>query len=251
MEIISFGGTHAGKKRANNEDAYLLNDEFCLYAVADGIGGSEGGEVASRIAVETLAAATRDLLAGSPRDFSSDAGGSKELSALRSAMDRANRNIREERSRRSDLAEMGTTLTAFFFKEGRAYLIHIGDSRAYLFRSGNLRQVSIDHSLVSEFVRAGRLKPEQARISPYRHVITRALGTGDDVVPDSSMEGVQQGDTFLLCTDGLTEMVSDEEIANILATHAPREAVQGLIDAANREGGVDNITAVVVQVVAL
>ncbi|HEX9020461.1 MAG TPA: Stp1/IreP family PP2C-type Ser/Thr phosphatase [Nitrospirota bacterium] len=248
VRILSFGASDAGKKRANNEDACLVDDAIGLYAVADGIGGSEGGEVASRLAVETLASAVPGMLAGLPRGFSE---GKNELVMLRSALESANRRIREERSRHPELAGMGTTLTALFVRERRACLIHIGDSRAYLFRSGKLRQISVDHSLVAEYVRAGRLTPEQARISTYRHIITRALGTEDDIAPDAAAEDLRQGDIFLLCTDGLTEMVDDKRIAEILAANGPRKAVQELIDAANREGGVDNITAVVAQVTSI
>src|SRR5208283_4337845 len=250
MNIVSAGATDPGKKRGNNEDAFLVHDAFGLFAVADGVGGSEGGEVASWTAVETLASAFPDVLAGKdrilPKGFSPESNG--EFLAFRSAVQLANSSIIEERSRRPELADMGTTLTALLLKEGRACLIHVGDSRAYLFRFGALRQISIDHKIVSEYVRAGLLTPGEARTSPYRHVITRALGIGENVVPDVTVHAVLQGDVFLLCTDGLTNMVPDNEIANVLSMHAPREAVQELIDAANRGGGVDNITAVVVKV---
>ena len=250
MNILSAGATDPGKKRDNNEDAFLVHDSSGIFAVADGVGGSEGGEVASRIAVETLASALPDMLGGKdrtlPQGFSRE--DNPEVFALRSLVELANRSIREERSQRPELADMGTTLTALLLKEGRACLIHVGDSRAYLFRSGELRQISVDHTLVSEYVRAGLLTPGEARTSPYRHVITRALGSGVNVVSDTTVQTVKRGDIFLLCTDGLTDMVTDEEIAKILATNAPPEAVKELIDRANRGGGVDNITAVVVQV---
>lgn len=245
MKIAAFGASDTGKKRENNEDAYLVDDALGLYAVADGIGGNAGGEVASRIAVATLASVLTDMLAELPDGSSS--GDEKAFSVLRAAADRANRNIREERFRRPELTGMGTTLSAILLREGRAYLLHIGDSRVYLFRAGELSLLSVDHSLVAEYVQAGLLTPQQARVSPYRHVITRALGIEDAEVPDTKAESIRQGDILLLCTDGLTEMVSDEELANILASHAPREAVRKLIDAANGNGGVDNITAVVVE----
>ncbi len=250
MKILSAGATDPGKKRGNNEDAYLVNDELGLYAVADGVGGHEGGEVASHIAVETFAAALPDLLGEGDRTpaqgFSPDAD--PELAALRSAVALANRRVRREREQNPDLSDMGTTLTALFVKNARAFLVHVGDSRAYCLRSGELRQITSDHSLVAEQRKAGVLTPEQARRSPYRHVITRALGIKDDVLADAAAPTVQQGDTFLLCTDGLTEMVGDQEIAKILAKYAPRDAVRKLVDEANRNGGVDNITAVAIRI---
>jgi PPM family protein phosphatase len=244
MKATSFGGTDAGKRRANNEDSFLLDDGLSLYAVADGIGGSEGGEIASRIAVETLSSTLPDLLKGS----TGAAGVPPEDAALLSAVALAHQNILREQELRPKLAEMGTTLTTLLLAKGQAVLAHVGDSRAYRLRSGTLRQLTNDHALVAEQLRAGVLTPEQARTSPYRHVITRALGAGAEVRPDILRYGIEKGDRFLLCTDGLTEMVDDREIARILESSAPQEAVQELIAAANRNGGVDNITAVAVWV---
>jgi protein phosphatase len=239
MKWTAFGGTDTGKKRANNEDAFLLNDESGLYAVADGIGGSEGGEVASRIAVETLARAMPDLLG--EKDAPS-------ISALKEAVVFANRAINEQRSKDPVLANMGTTLTALLLRDKQAFIAHIGDSRAYLFRTGKLLQLTDDHSFVAEQVRAGTFTPEQARSSPYRHVITRALGIVEEAKADLTDHALQEDDRFLLCTDGLTEMVADADIGRVLATSSPQEAVQKLLAAANERGGVDNITAVVVWV---
>ncbi len=253
MKIISAGVTDPGKRRVNNEDAYLIYDELGLYAVADGVGGHEGGEVASRIAVETLSKVLPDMLGEKDRTptrgRSSDLA--PEIAALRSAVALANRKIRRERELRPDLSDMGTTLTALMVKNARAFLAHVGDSRAYCLQSGELKQLTSDHSLVAEQTRAGVLTPEQARTSPYRHVITRAVGIKCDVLLDIAAQTVQQGDTFLLCTDGLTEMVDDKDIESILAKSPPREAAQELVDAANRGGGVDNITAVVVRIVTI
>jgi len=249
MHIVSAGATDPGKKRGNNEDAFTALDEAGLYVVADGVGGNEGGEVASRIAVETFAAIVPGMVAGNDRNGPSSRGNS-EFDALLSAVERANSAIREEGMRRPEISGMATTLTALLFKNGRAFLIHVGDSRAYLLRSGELRQLSSDHTLVSEYVRDGLLTPEEAHVSPYRHVITRSLGSGEEAAPDTAAQAVQAGDVFLLCTDGLTEMVSDKEILDILAANAPK-AAQKFINAANRAGGVDNITAVVIQVAAV
>jgi protein phosphatase len=250
MNVTSSGGTDPGKKRHNNEDAFLLQDEVGLYAVADGVGGHEGGEVASRIAVEVLGEAVPDLLGEGDR--TPPAGRSRksdpELSALRSAITLSNRKIRQAIDLDPALSGMATTLTALLLKKGRAILAHIGDSRAYLLRSGKFRQLTEDHSVVAEQLRAGVLTPEQARRSRNRNVITRALGIGDDLAVDVAAHPVQKNDTFLLCTDGLTEMVDDREIHRILAMSSPRDAVRKLLDAANDRGGVDNITAVVVRI---
>lgn len=250
MKITSFGGSDAGKKRTNNEDVYLLNDELSLYAVADGVGGNEGGEVASRMAVETLASSITDLLG--EKDRTPPAGlvraADPALSALQLAISFSNRVIREARAQTPALAGMGTTLTTLLLKDKQAFLAHIGDSRAYLHRSGELRQLTIDHSLVGELVHQGVITREQARTSPYRHVITRALGIDEEVRIDLAKHPLQRGDRFLLCTDGLTEMVEDAEIAGMLSALPPRETVQKLLAAANDRGGVDNITVVVVVI---
>lgn len=250
MKISSFGGTDTGKKRANNEDAYLVNDALGLYAVADGVGGNEGGEVASRMALETLAASLPDLLGD--KDRTPPAGisraGDPAFSALQLAITLSNRTIRQTRAQTPALASMGTTLTTLLLRNKHAFIAHVGDSRAYLLRSGIFSQLTNDHSLVGEQVRQGVITPEQARTSPARHVIIRALGIDEEVPIDIEKHPLQRGDRLLLCTDGLTEMVSDAEISGIIAASHPPEAVRKLLVAANSRGGVDNITAVVVWV---
>jgi len=253
MKILSSGGTDPGKKRTNNEDAYLVNDKLGLYAVADGVGGSEAGEVASRIAVETLAEAMPDLLGDKDRTPPSEIRSVdvRELAAFRQAVALANRNIHDEAEKNTSRAGMGTTLTALLLARKRAFLVHIGDSRAYRLRGGTLVQLTNDHSFVAEQMRSGLISPAQARTSPYRQVITRALGIDGEAAPDRMEHPVQPDDTYLLCSDGLTEMVSVRDISTILAGSAPRDAVLKLIAAANEQGGVDNITAVVVKVLAI
>jgi protein phosphatase len=250
MKILSFGATDPGKKRANNEDSYLVNDGLSLYAVADGVGGSEAGEVASRIAVDTIAGAMPDLLGDKDRTPPAEirAGDVPELAALRHAVLLANRNIIEEAGKVPARTGMGTTLTGLLLTRKRVFLAHIGDSRAYRLRNGTLEQLTTDHSVVAEQVRSGILTAAQARSSPNRHVITRALGINREAAPDLMEQPLKSGDLFLLCSDGLTEMTSDREIGRILAGAAPRDAARRLIEAANERGGVDNITAVVVQV---
>jgi protein phosphatase len=251
MRTESCGATDTGKKRSNNEDAFLVGDQLGLYAVADGIGGHEGGERASRLAVETVRAAVPDLLGD--RDSTPPAGRARtadpETFALRQAFALANRGIRQGQTADPLLSNMGTTLTALLLSRDRAFLGHIGDSRAYLLRSGALEQLTRDHSVVAEQVRAGTLRPEQVRTSPYRHIITRALGIADEADPEFTVHEIRRNDTLLLCSDGLTEMVDDQAIGRLLAGGPPRECAGKLIKAANERGGVDNITVVVVRVV--
>ncbi len=252
MRTESCGATDTGKKRSNNEDAFLLKEQIGLFAVADGVGGNEGGEAASRIAVEMLEAAVPDL-AGDKRR-TPPAGRARitdpETFALQQAFLLAHRRIRQEQCVNPRLSNMGTTLTAVLLAQGRAFLGHIGDSRAYLLRSDKLKQLTRDHSWVAEQVRAGTLKPGQVRTSTHRHVITRALGIGDEMNAEFTAHPVQQNDMILLCTDGLTEMVDDPAIGKMVAGCQPREIVGKLVKAANERGGVDNITVVVVRVSA-
>ncbi len=249
-KLSSAGTTDTGRKRSNNEDSFLALEDLRLFVVADGVGGQEGGEVASSIAVETFREVLPDLLGSRERTPPSESAGAagRELSALRSAVSLANGNVLVEMQERPELISMGTTLTVLLFSDVRAYIAHVGDSRAYLLRSGKLLQLTNDHSLVAEQVRAGALTPQQARLSPFRHVITRALGTADAVEPDLREQDILKDDVFLLCSDGLTEMVDDRTIEAVLSASMPNEAVRKLIAAANEAGGEDNITAVVVKV---
>jgi serine/threonine protein phosphatase PrpC len=250
MRTASAGATDPGRKRANNEDAFLVLEDARLFAVADGVGGREGGEIASALAVDTLREAVPDLLGSSDRTPPAGVAdpGEREPAALRTAVSLANRSIIEAVQQRPELSGMGTTITALLLARSGAHLVHAGDSRAYRLRSGKLRQLSDDHSVVAEQVKAGVMTRAQARRSAHRHVITRALGIHEEVAPDLWKESVQPGDVYLLCSDGLTEMVEDKEIAGILKCTEPAAAVAQLIAAANKAGGADNITAVVVKV---
>ena len=250
MRILSFGATDPGKKRANNEDAYLVNDELGLYAVADGVGGNEAGEVASRIAVETIAEAMPDLLGEKDRTPPSEvrSGDVPELSALQEAVLLANRIISEEAATDPCPDRHGNHADGAPPARTNRHSSPISATAVPIFSGRKRLQLTDDHSFVAEQVRSGTLTPEQARTSPYRHMITRALGIDPEAAPDLMKHALQPGDRFLLCTDGLTEMVSDAEIGKILAASSPQEAVQKLMAAANEQGGVDNITAVVVWV---
>ncbi len=249
MKIIAAGKSDVGRIRKNNEDAFLVDDRLGLYAVADGIGGHEGGEVASRLAIEGLARGVEGFFPGAcvTQTESGTAGEDAIKSALDQAFAQSNRSIRSAAAGSPALDGMGTTMTALLLHGNTVHLAHIGDSRAYRYRGGVLMQMTDDHSVIAEQMRAGLLTSEQARRSPYRHVITRALGIDSEITVDHRSIEAEPGDTFLLCTDGLTEMVADTDIRRILSGTPPREAPEMLIRTANDQGGVDNITVVVVH----
>jgi protein phosphatase len=228
MRLSSFAGTDVGRARPGNEDSY-----FCgrtVFAVADGLGGHQGGEVASAAAVEPLAA-----LDG--REFAEPGEAAETLAA---AIREGNAAIMERAAGDPGLWGMGTTVTAAALA---------GDSRAYLLRDGSLEQLTTDHTVVGELVRRGRLTPEQAAIHPERSILTRAVGL-DPRIPVDTPDPVElrDGDQVLLCSDGLTEAVDDDRIAELLSAGADGEAAcRSLIDAANAAGGPDNITVVLLR----
>jgi PPM family protein phosphatase len=232
----SAGRTHPGKVRRRNEDSYVLDPP--LFAVADGMGGAQAGEVASRL----TAAAFREY---------HEADGLPPDERIQSIIQEANRRIYERARADSDVSGMGTTVTAALLTGGRVTLGHVGDSRAYRIRDGELEQLTEDHSLVADLMRSGRLTPEEAEAHPQRSVITRALGTDPHVDVDTMAVEAEPGDVFLLCSDGLTTMVGDEDILGILAA-APTlgDAAKELVRAANTGGGEDNVTVVLFRVEA-
>ncbi len=236
--------------RTNNEDAFLVNDSLGLYAVADGIGGHEGGEVASRLAVDALSGILREQFAGSrgAAVFGDSPEADQYISSLRGAVALANTMVRQAAAQDPALTGMGTTLTAVLLRPRTSVFVHVGDSRAYMFRDGTLRQLTNDHSLVAEQMRAGLITLEQARMSPYRHVITRSVGAQPEVHADFGMFELEKNDILVLSTDGLTEMVKDDDIARILSNETPAASAESLIRRANDNGGVDNITVVVVRI---
>jgi serine/threonine protein phosphatase PrpC len=227
--------TDTGRRRRHNEDAYVC--EPPLFAVADGMGGAQAGELASSLAAEAL----RD-------DTSERAGGEQRVDELIQA---ANRRVYERQSEDAAASGMGTTMTVALVEDGRVAIGHVGDSRAYLIRDRQLEQLTEDHSLVAELVRSGKLSPEEAEGHPQRSVITRALGTDPDVDVDTFSVETKPGDLFLLCSDGLTAMVDDETILDEVGRHRDdlRAAAKALVRAANKSGGDDNITVVFFEIV--
>ena len=230
--VEQYAASDTGRQRPANEDSLLARAP--LYVVADGMGGAQAGEVASRIAVESFQAGVSDAT-------------HPEL-ALAALAQAANARIHELSRANAEHAGMGTTLTAAYVGEREVAIAHVGDSRAYCLRDGELLRLTDDHSLVDELLRQGRLTPEEAVEHPQRSVITRALGPEDAVEVDTRSFQARAGDVYLLCSDGLTTMISEEEIAAAMLAY-PRlpEAGEALIAAANDAGGRDNITVVLVR----
>jgi protein phosphatase len=226
--------TDTGKKRRRNEDDYVV--EPPLFAVADGMGGAQAGELASSLA------------AGAVRDDSGDAGsGERHVAEL---IQEANRRIYKRSSEDATVSGMGTTMTVALVEDGTVSFGHVGDSRAYLIRDGGLEQLTEDHSLVAELVRSGQLSPEEADTHPQRSVITRALGSDPDVDVDTFSIDARPGDLFMICSDGLTSMLDDDVILRTVEKHREnlQNAAKALIKAANKSGGEDNITVVFFEI---
>jgi serine/threonine protein phosphatase PrpC len=230
MRVVVGVGTDIGRVRERNEDSYLV--EPPLYAVADGMGGARGGAVASSLALDRL-----------EEQFRSGKGSLAEL--IRSA----NRAVFERSISDRKVSGMGTTLTAATVDDEGAHLGHVGDSRAYLLRAGALRQLTDDHTLVNRMVKAGEITPQEAGTHPHRNVLTRSVGTEPEVDVDVEDVPLIDGDRLLLCSDGLTGMVTEPQIQAILeATPDPQDAADRLIKAANRAGGIDNTTVVILDI---
>jgi len=223
-----------GRVREGNEDSYVAKEP--VFAVADGMGGHIAGDIASQTAVETIERETGNGAALDPQ-------------RLAGIVQSANAAIWERAQGDPALRGMGTTCTLALLADGKIHLAHVGDSRAYLFRDGELSQVTEDHTLVGRMVREGRLTPEEAERHPQRSIITRALGVDEHVDVDTFTLPVREGDRILLCSDGLTSMIGGEEIREVLANEsAPQTAADRLVDLANSAGGEDNITVVLVDI---
>ncbi len=231
--VEQVGRTDVGRQRSANEDSLVLRPPF--FAVADGMGGARAGEVASAIAAEAFEGAS--------------AAGEAAEAQLARLLREANRRIYDLAVTEESHRGMGTTLTAAKVHDEEVSLAHVGDSRAYRMRDGGLEQITRDHSLVAELERSGQITPEAAEHHPQRSIITRALGPEPDVEVDTYTLSARDGDLFLLCSDGLTSMISDDEVAAILRTSATLdEAADALIKAANQSGGKDNITVVLFRI---
>jgi serine/threonine protein phosphatase PrpC len=226
--------------RSGNEDNYLMLPEKGMFIVADGMGGHAAGEVASEMAVQMIARGLQGVLGKSE---------SEATQMMRWAIHESNAAIFQRTVDEPEKRGMGTTATAMVINGPRYVVGQVGDSRAYLLRDGELSQVTKDHSYVQEQVDAGYLTPEQARTHPYSNVITRCVGANSDVVPDIYVGTLKTDDLFLLASDGLTGMLEDHELLSILQTDSqPAVLVDSLVSEANRRGGLDNITVIIVRV---
>ena len=247
-QILVAALTDVGRVRTGNEDSYstLWGEKSppgvdALIVVADGMGGHAAGEVASSMAVDGVVELMSSAV-GSPH-----VGGQKYLEVLGRVLQNVNTTVYQA-GQDADKRGMGTTCTVVVIKEDQLYVSHVGDSRAYLLRAGELHQITEDHSWVEQQVAIGALSREEARNHPDRNVITRAIGLDPQVKVDGYLVSLANGDVLLLCSDGLTTMVEDAEIASILSGNNPQEACKALIEAANRQGGQDNITVAIANI---
>jgi serine/threonine protein phosphatase PrpC len=244
--------SHPGLRRNVNEDTWCARADIGLYVVADGMGGHAAGEVASRVAVAAIEAFTRETVNFDTHrtwPFPYDTTVSLNANRLKAAMRIANHRIAEAASDSADLRGMATTACALLVQEDATAVAHVGDSRIYLHRAGELRQLTADHSWVEEQVRAGVMDARAARQHPWRNVVTRALSGGEDPEIDVSDVSLQAGDRLLLCSDGLSSVISYEEIGTRLRVPDDLDTIcASLVGAANDAGGPDNITVLVLQV---
>jgi protein phosphatase len=239
-----------GRVRANNEDSFRIVAPLNLFVLSDGMGGEAHGEVASALAVETVASHCRqaEYHPSTPLVGEARTGLSEKTQRLLSAVHLANLKIIEAAKANPEHIGMGATITAARIEWPRLSVVHVGDSRVYLLRAGGLAQLTQDHSLVAEQVRRGMLTPQQADISDMQSVLLRALGAREDLEVDAEEHALLERDVLLLCSDGLTRMLTEPEIASTLAVESnPQRAAERLVALANESGGHDNVTVVVVR----
>jgi len=244
MTIELHAAVDPGRARSNNEDSVATDEGVSLAVLADGMGGYNAGEVASNMATTFI----RTELGRWLREASSQASDAEVRRAMDICVDNANRAIFNAANSNPQYAGMGTTLVVAVFRENRLLVGHVGDSRAYRLRAGRLQQITRDHSLLQEQIDAGLITPEQAAFSANKNLVTRAVGVEDTVLLETHQHDVQPGDTYLMCSDGLSDMLDDASIGQVLLAHdSLTAACQALIDAANDAGGKDNISVVLVR----
>jgi len=249
MEITALALSDIGRVKTSNEDRFLVDNDLRLYLVADGMGGHAAGEVASATAVEVIQAhveGRKDVL----KSFSETGKGRGEiLQLLEDAVRHACRAIYNKAQNNPDQRGMGTTVSALVLTPTRGFIAHVGDSRVYVLRQGDVIQLTEDHSLISELVRRGKLTPEEAENAAYKNAVTRAVGVYADVQVDTLDLELAAGDTFVICSDGLSGHLREpRELSDVVETHGVKAAAKAFIDLANNRGGSDNITAVLARV---
>lgn len=254
VQIVSGGVTDVGRVRTNNEDSFRILGSLNLFILSDGMGGEAHGEIASAMAVETVANyCSRPEGPKKDTNATLHSGASANLSLqtkiLQQAVFQANSDIHQSAQEHPEQRGMGATMTAGWINGNTLSIAHVGDSRAYLLRTGSLQQLTNDHSLVAEQVRRGILTPQQAEESDMQSVLLRALGANPEVDVDVDEISVMPRDVLLFCSDGLTRMVTEPEIAGSLQAETdPQSAAQKLVELANERGGLDNVTVIVVRV---
>ncbi len=263
MKINVYGKTDTGRVREHNEDSFFINPNEPLYIVADGMGGHNCGEVASRLAVQTIQAFYERTAGKEAKDFEDKnrkklwpfskrkrTVGYEEL-RLEAAIHEANDVILGEAKQDASKHGMGTTVVGAYFTKSGVIIGHVGDSRCYRFRGGKLEQLTEDHSLANEYVKMNILDKEDAKNFPYKNVIVRALGLAESVPVDTQKQQFEPGDVFLLCSDGLSDMLTSEQIARVLSDYEGEEigqAAEELVEQANEAGGLDNITVILARI---
>jgi len=241
-QVKVFGKTHTGKRRESNQDAYLIiNEKFYglpnLFIIADGMGGHLAGEVASNYAIKAFQNYIRD----------NDYPGEDLLDYLIDATKYANLRVFKESSKDKNYLGMGTTFTVLTIQEGKGYMTHIGDSRIYIITDDEIKALTSDHSYVQEMLKLGRLTKEEAEEHPRKNILTRALGIQKDLEVDGYITELTPGNKLLMCTDGLNNMISDSVIKHTVLTNPLEQATDLLIDTANENGGIDNITLILLE----
>jgi protein phosphatase len=252
MEFVAYGRSDCGPVRENNEDSLLLDKELGIFIVADGMGGHAAGEVASELAVRSI----HEILVGRldpdetrlVRDFKPGDVADVMRERLRYAMNQASISIRRISQERPETRGMGTTVVALVVDGDRAHLAHVGDSRAYLLRGDQLTRLTKDHTVVQQEIDAGRLTPELARLVPHRNILTQSVGFHGPVEPDATTRVLGAGDVYLLCSDGLTDVLDDRALAKLMAGRDPEDMVDHLIESAIEAGAEDNVTVVVIAI---
>lgn len=251
MRLEAFAWTDPGPVRENNEDNFFVDEDAGLFVVADGMGGHAAGEVASRVAVDTI----RELLQGGidpdetrlDRQVLDPADVLRER--LRYAMNQASARIRREAQLNPAYAGMGTTVAVLLIEGNVAHVAHVGDSRIYMMRDGALSRLTRDHTVVQQEIDAGRLTPELARQVPHRNYLTQSVGYHGPVEPDTATRPVEAGDVFILCSDGLTDPLDDPRIADIIRNTHPSDLAETLVNQAVAGGGEDNVTVLTIRII--
>lgn len=251
MQITAYGLSNVGRVRSTNEDAMGVFPDLKFFVVADGMGGHAAGEVASRMAVDSMREFIHLTVQPAEVTWPADLEANLALPIKRlvSAGKIANDKICQASRANPKQSGMGTTMVALLFEQDTAYVAHVGDSRAYLIRNGRIEQITQDHSLVNDYISQGLLKPDEAEQHPLKHVITRALGSNPKIDVDAKTVPLKVGDSVLLCSDGLSNLLTPDEIRSraLEASTDIRSACRQLIELANKKGGEDNITAILIS----